>query len=60
MFCSDEIKEQLRLLPENPGSYRFLDSDSNIIYIGKAKNLKKRVESYFFKCVFIWEKMMKK
>ena len=34
-------------LPTNPGVYQFLDSKNKIIYIGKAKNLKKRVSSYF-------------
>jgi len=34
-------------LPTNPGVYQFFDSRNNIIYIGKAKNLKKRVNSYF-------------
>lgn len=36
-------------LPENPGCYLFLDKSKKIIYIGKAKNLKKRVTSYFTK-----------
>ena len=36
-------------LPEKPGVYQFLDLKQNIIYIGKAKNLKKRVSSYFAK-----------
>lgn len=45
----NEISEQLKLLPEKPGSYRFLDKDDKIIYVGKAKNLKKRVNSYFHK-----------
>lgn len=44
-----EISEQLKLLPEKPGSYRFLDKDGTIIYVGKAKNLKRRVSSYFHK-----------
>ena len=45
----ENISEQLKLLPEKPGSYRFLDKDGTIIYVGKAKNLKKRVSSYFQK-----------
>lgn len=37
----------LRSLPDKPGIYQFLDKEGNIIYVGKAKNLKKRVSSYF-------------
>lgn len=36
-------------LPEKPGIYKFLNSEKKIIYVGKAKNLKKRVSSYFTK-----------
>jgi excinuclease ABC subunit C len=39
----------LPILPEKPGVYEFIDSYGNIIYVGKAKNLKKRVKSYFAK-----------
>ena len=41
------IEEKLKLLPDLPGSYQMLDKDGNIIYVGKAKNLKNRVRSYF-------------
>ena len=41
------LKEKIRTLPEVPGVYRFLDEAGSIIYIGKAKNLKKRVSQYF-------------
>lgn len=41
------IKEKVYELPSNPGVYKMLDIYGNIIYIGKAKNLKNRVSSYF-------------
>ena len=44
-----ELKKTALLLPENPGVYLFLDKNEIIIYVGKAKNLKKRVSSYFSK-----------
>lgn len=44
-----DIKEQLRLIPESSGSYQFYDDENTIIYVGKAKNLKRRVSSYFNK-----------
>ena len=44
-----DIKDQLRLIPESSGSYQFFDENNTIIYIGKAKNLKRRVSSYFNK-----------
>jgi excinuclease ABC subunit C len=40
-------KQILSLLPEKPGVYQFIDISGNIIYVGKAKNLRKRVSSYF-------------
>ena len=43
------LEIQLQTLPENAGVYKFFDSKGIIIYIGKAKNLKKRVRSYFNK-----------
>ena len=45
------FKEKLALVPELPGSYQMKDKDNNIIYVGKAKNLKKRLKSYFTKNV---------
>ena len=39
----------LKTLPEKPGVYQFINKDHTIIYVGKAKNLKKRVSSYFQK-----------
>ena len=41
------IKEKVHALPRLPGVYKMLDEYGNIIYIGKAKNLKNRVSSYF-------------
>ena len=41
------IEEKLRLLPDSPGCYQMRDSNNKIIYVGKAKNLKNRVRSYF-------------
>lgn len=41
------FKEKLSLVPELPGSYQMKDINGNIIYVGKAKNLKKRLKSYF-------------
>lgn len=43
------IKEIIALLPECPGVYQYFDREGNIIYVGKAKNLKRRVSSYFNK-----------
>ena len=41
------LKEKLSLLPEVPGCYLMKNKDNVIIYVGKAKNLKRRVNSYF-------------
>jgi len=48
---SDAIEIQLKSLPEVPGVYQYFDKQDKIIYIGKAKNIKKRVTSYFNKTV---------
>ncbi len=45
----DPIKQKVASLPEKSGVYQYMDSEGTIIYVGKAKNLKKRVSSYFTK-----------
>ena len=47
MDIKEHIKEKLSLVPEKPGSYQMKNKDGIIIYVGKAKNLKRRVSSYF-------------
>ena len=42
-----KLKAIVRVMPEKPGSYQYYDSEGTIIYVGKAKNLKARVSSYF-------------
>ena len=46
-MINDHLKDLIKDLPHKPGVYKFLNSSDKIIYIGKAKNLKKRVSSYF-------------
>ena len=41
------VKEQVALLPTTPGVYQFLNRSGEVIYVGKAKNLRRRVSSYF-------------
>ena len=43
------LKQSIKNITQNPGIYFFKDRDKKILYIGKAKNLKKRVQSYFSK-----------
>ena len=47
MTMIDDLKLKLSLLPDEPGVYRYRNREGTIIYVGKAKNLKRRVNSYF-------------
>ncbi|MGQ0829793.1 MAG: excinuclease ABC subunit UvrC [Bacteroidota bacterium] len=49
MEKNQNIQQLIRSLPDDPGVYQFFDDTGKIIYVGKAKNLKKRVFSYFNK-----------
>ena len=49
MNISDKIKSILKTIPTDPGVYQYFDEKGEIIYVGKAKNLKRRVSSYFNK-----------
>ena len=44
-----DIKKTLPTIPHNPGIYKYFDATDNIIYVGKSKDLRKRVSSYFTK-----------
>lgn len=45
----DDLKETVASLPDSPGIYRYYNQEGELIYVGKAKSLKKRVSSYFNK-----------
>ena len=56
----EQLKIIARNLPDNPGVYRFYDKTGRLIYVGKAKSLKKRVASYFGKSITGKTKVMMK
>ena len=53
-----DISTKLKNLPEEPGVYLMYDADGNLLYVGKAKNLKNRVRQYFFASTNKTEKVL--
>lgn len=49
IMLSEDLKKHISSLPDAPGVYQFFDKENKLLYIGKAKSLKKRVSSYFTK-----------
>lgn len=54
-----DLKGAIQRLPDSPGVYRFYNSENELIYIGKAKSLKKRVNSYFTKAAGVNRKTLR-
>jgi excinuclease ABC subunit C len=54
-----DIKLAIQRLPDSPGVYRFYNSSQELIYVGKAKNIKKRVSSYFSKTLGLNRKTLR-
>jgi len=55
----DRLREVVQRLPDSPGIYRFHNEEDILIYVGKAKNIKKRVTSYFSKSTGVNRKTLK-
>ncbi len=55
MQTTSHSRDEIRKMPNEPGVYKYLNKDKKIIYVGKAKNLKKRVASYFNKNLPDWK-----
>lgn len=52
-----DFKAKIKDVPDNPGVYMMLDEQGQIIYVGKAKNLKNRLRSYFSICPIARQKL---
>ncbi|RAW03343.1 excinuclease ABC subunit UvrC [Pseudochryseolinea flava] len=58
-MTQDRLREDVARLPESPGIYRFYDDNDTLIYVGKAKSIRKRVTSYFSKSTGVNRKTLK-
>lgn len=56
---SSQVKDDVLRLPESAGVYKFYNTDNELIYVGKAKNIKKRVSSYFNKIAGVNRKTLR-